>query len=403
MRVFFRLTIIVVLLQIVAACKSLKRMLPEGPALTKTERAEVLNQPKASIQYTADPKVDFPVFPIQVWAATYELDLILVSQHPDWNMHEYAKLATPEGDLWVMKDAQEGSLDQFVVADLANVEAWLPELPVVRKSYPVKIVDNSTNKMLDMAFEYENIKGQKIKATYVGKHPKTELKKKNGSTMGHSRNQLLVALDLPYRDFGKKAIISYDGEVYKMDKLLGLVPFQMALTQTQGGASSGTLYLESSGDGVQTTHQNNDVAVKQNWVIETKNGGTILKQKNNFRTLTYEFEGTETLELKRAHVQQWNKGERGVDIIFSPALPDLRRPFNGVFKGNFVMDIAGENNNATGTVTAAWKDGKAVFNVQPSKPWWVVDRPMKTVIEYTDKKATIAIEMLPDPTESTVK
>lgn len=178
--------------------------------------------------------VQFPILPLQVWAATYELDLILVSQNPDWNMHEYAKLETPDGDLWVMKDAEEGSLDQYIVTDLANVDAWLPELPVVRKSYPVKVVDNSTNKMLDMSFSYENIKGQKVEAWYQGKRPK-QRSKKNGSTMGHSRNQLLVALDLPYRDFGKKAGISYDGKPYKMNKLLGLVPFQITLTQTQEG------------------------------------------------------------------------------------------------------------------------------------------------------------------------
>ena len=394
-----RLLLVLMLLQLTNACKNIKRMLPEGPALTAKERQKVLSQAKHTINYTAAPKVDFPVLPIQVWGATYELDIILVSQHPAWNMHEYAKLQTPQGPLWVMKDAEEGSLDQYIVTDLPQVYEWLPELPVVRKSFPVEIVDNSTEKMLDMAFRYENIKGEKVEATYKGKRPKTELKKKNGSTMGHSRNQVLVALNLPYRDFGKKATISYDGTAYKMNKLLGLVPFQMALTQTQGGISAGKFVMEKESGNLSTTHPTQGASVSQNWTVEQKDGKTIVQQKNEFRTLCYEFEGTETLELKVAYVQQWNEKEKGVRIEFSPALPDLRRPFEGEFSSNFVMDIAGENNNATGTFTAKWEDGKALLFAHPTKPWWVTDRPMKTTINYEAKKASIHIEMLPDPTK----
>lgn len=399
MQLLFRLALILMLSQLVVACKNLKKMLPEGPALTATERNAFLNQKARTVTYTGSPQVAFPILPIQVWAATYELDLILVSKNPAWNMHEYAKLETPDGDLWVMKDAEEGSLDQYIVTDLPDVQAWLPELPVVRKSYPVQITDNSTEKMLDMAFVYENIKGEKVEATYQGKRPKTALKKKNGSTMGHSRNQLLVALDLPYRDFGKKASISYNGVPYKMDKLLGLVPFQMALTQTQGGASSGKFSMTEKNGVLTTTHQNSEQSVDQEWTVEQVSGKTIVQQKNNFRSLVYEFEGTETLELKAAYVQQWNKKEKGVRIEFSPALPDLRRPFDGEWTSNFVMDIAGQNNNAMGTVTALWKDGKAQLLVSPEKPWWVIDRPMKTTIDYENQQAKIVVEMLPDPTK----
>lgn len=399
-QLFYRLTTLLMLLQFVTACKSLKRMLPEGPALSTTERQTVLNQKAHQIDYKGVSLVAFPVLPVQVWAATYELDLILVSKNPDWNMHEYAKLETPNGDLWVMKDAEEGSLDQYIVADLPNIDAWLPELPVTRKSYPVKIEDKSTDKMLDMSFSYENVKGEKVEAWYQGKRPKTELKKKNGSTMGHSRNQLLVALDLPYRDFGKKAGISYDGKAYKMDKLLGLVPFQMALTQTQGGASSGNFEMSVKGEGILTTaHPSKGKPTLQNWSVKQVDNKTIVTQTNDFRSLVYEFEGTETLELKVAYVQQWNKEKKGVRMEFSPALPDFRRPFDGEYTSNFVLDIAGQNNNATGTVTASWKNGKATLSVTPTAPWWVVDRPMLTTIEYKEGKALINIEMLPTPTK----
>lgn len=385
---------------LITACKGLKRMMPEGPAISAKERVAYLDNPKHEVNYTAPPLVDFPVSPIQVWAATYELDIILVSKHPAWNMHEYAQLQTPEGLLWIMKDAAEPTLDQYIVADLDSIDTWLPELPVVRKSYPVVVEDKSTSSMLDLVFRYENIKGEKIRATYKGKPPTTEQKKKNGSTMGHSRNQLLVGLNLPYRDFGKKATISYDGEAYKIDKILGLIPFQMALQQTQGGASAGLFELEQRGEQLISSHYNTETAVEQIWKVEKSENTTTLSQTNNFRTASYTFVGTgETLELQQASIQQWNKPEAGVTITFSPALPDMRRPFEGNFTSNFVMDIAGQNNNAIGTMTASWKDGQAILTVNPTAPWWVTDRPMQTTIEYNSQTAKVNIEMLPNPME----
>lgn len=393
--------LIMVLTQFFTACKSLKRMLPEGPALTQQERTETLNKSTPhQVNYTGEPLVDFPVMPLQVWAAAYELDIILVSQHPDWNMHEYAQLATPEGNLWIMKDAKEGSLDQFIVADIPNIQSWLPELPVVRKQYPVKIIDQSTDKMLDLEFEYENVKGVLVKANYQGKYPKTALKKRNGSTMGHSRNQLLVALDLPYRDFGKKASITYDGQAYKMDKLLGLVPFQMALKQTQGGLSSGQYTLRKKENNVViSTHQNQEVAVEQEWLYTSSPQKTTLQQKNDFRTLNYEFKGMDQQELEVAYVQQWNKKEQGTRITFAPPLPDIRRPFEGQYQSDFVIDMNGQKSNAVGKVTVEWIKGKASITVIPTAPWWMKDRPMQALINYDNGEAQVTINMLPDPTK----
>ena len=396
MNKLFNLLALLMLLKLVTACQNLKKMLPEGPALTTKERQEVLSQPAHNIKYTDKTKVDYPISPVQVWAATYELDLILVSKHPYWNMHEFAKLATPQGDLWLMKDAKEPELDQYITADLEDIDSWLPELPVARQSYPVKVVDSSNRKMLDLRFSYQNINGEKVEVSYQGKWPKTTLKKKNGSTMGHSRNQLLVGLDLPYRDFGKKATISYDGKFYKMDKLLGLVPFQMALTQTQGGASAGHFELEKKDGKLTSIHKTNKTTIPQDWTVIETDKKTTLSQKNDFRTSSYVFDKENNhLHLKEAYVQQWNKAEKGVKMTFSPALPDLRCPFEGDYQSNFVLDIAGDNNNVTGTVTAKWENGEAILLVNPSKPWWVTDRPMKTVIKYDNNKADINIKMLP--------
>lgn len=384
---------------LLSACRNIKRMLPEGPAFTEKERQTLMDEPPHAVRYTGAPKVDFPVLPLQVWAATYELDIILVSQHPDWNMHEYAQLATPEGTIWMMKDAEEGTLNQTIVADLEDIQAWMPELPVERKAYPVKVVDNSTDKRLDLQFEYETLKGQQVVATYQGKRPRTQLKKQNGSTMGHSRHQLLAALHLPVRDFGQKASIQYDGKAYKMDKLLGLVPFQMALQQTQGGASSGQFALSSTKGGLQSAHHKEGASVEQQWTVKRSGGRTIVRQQSSFRALQYEFEGEDTLCLKVAHAQQWNQSVPGARFEFSPALPDLRRPFEGRYTSNFVLDIEGQHRNAKGTITVEWVEGTAQVTLTPTDPWWVTDRPMRTIIQYTTEGTVeVGITMLPAST-----
>lgn len=385
---------------IISACRNLKRMLPEGPVLKDKERIAYLDQSDHAVIYTGPPKVAFPVLPLQVWAATYELDIILVSQNADWNMHEYAQLATPEGPIWLMKDAEEGSLEQFIVADLPNIQAWLPELPVVRKAYPVQVEDKSTDKLLDLRFEYNNIKGEQVIATYQGKPPTTPQKKTNGSTMGHSRDQLLVALDLPYRDFGKKATIQYDGKPYPLKKLLGIVPFQMALQQTQGGASSGQYVLRGSATALESEHIKAEEAVRQSWTLVSEPGKTTVRQNGDVRDLVYEFEGNETLGLKVAYAQQWNKAAPGARFEFAPALPDLRRPFEGRYTSEFVLDIAGQNSNAKGTITAEWLNNDQVqLTITPLEPWWVTDRPMQSTLTYQkDGSVVVNIVMLPAST-----
>jgi hypothetical protein len=392
MQILKKLAYLIMFSQLLTACKNLKRMLPEGPAFSNNERTEWQKKAAHKVHYTDVALTDFPVPAVQAWAATYDLDIILVSKHPEWNMHEFARLTTPQGDLWIMKDAQEGSLDQFVVADLDDIQAWLPELPVQRKSYPVKVVDRSTNKKLQLSFEYENYLGVLVKASYEGKRPVTPLQKKNGSTMGHSKNQLLVGLDLPFRDFGQKADISYDGVAYKMDKILGLVPFQMALKQTQGGLSSGQYTLEATSHQLVSSHFAAQESIEQTWQTFERQGMRYLQQRNDFRTTTYAFEQEGC--LKSASIQQWNKEDKGMQIQFYPALPDIRRPFRGSYSSKFVLDIGGKNNNAYGWATVFWENGKAVVQIIPEKPWWVVDRPMQTTISYKGNQAVIEIKMM---------
>lgn len=365
------------------AC-GISKLLPKKPVLTAKERQALPTQ--RNVVYTGKPLVEMPVLPVQVWAATYALDVILVSQHPDWNMHELAKLRTPEGDLWLMKDADNATLSQFIVANVANIEQWLPEIPVLRKSYPVRVEERQEGKFFSLRVEYENRHNELVKAEYYGKIPVTKQPQRNGSTMGHSRDQLIAVLDLPLRDFGKRASISYNGKPYKMKRLLGLVPFQMALTQTQGGISRGNYEQKPDKQGFSVHYAFPETTVANTWTLRDSGDYTIAEQQNNLRTIRYFFQrGAEgRLELAHASVQQWDSAVESFRISFFPALPDLRCRFDGTLESTFVMDVGGQPNHATGNVQAYWlNDGQAcALNILPTAPWWVTDRPTQTTIRY---------------------
>ena len=62
--------------------------------------------------------------------------------------------------------------------------------------------------------------------------------------MCHSKDALLAVLDLSHRTFGRRSEVSYNGEIHSTKRLLGMVPFHMALQQTQGGLASGNIRQE---------------------------------------------------------------------------------------------------------------------------------------------------------------
>jgi hypothetical protein len=372
-----------------SACSSIRKLLPQGKVLTVQQRLKLESQKvNTKIKYSENPKYDFPIIPLQIWAATYDLDIVIVSNHPKWNMHELARLQTAEGPLWIMKDARNGTLEQSITADIENIDQWLPEIPVKRKSFPVKVIDRSDKKTLNLYFEYENQDGENCKIEYKGPYPTQLQSKRNGSTMGHSREQLIAVLDLPYRNFGKKAKISFDGKEYKIKKILGLIPFQMALKQTQAGVSIGNFSMKKSGEKIFSTHHKESGDIVQEWSLENTGTAKILTQDNALRTIFYQFNLEN--ELEKAWVDLKYPLHKAFEISFFPPLPDCSRSFEGSFKSNFVMDVNGQKSHAIGYIESISSDEKAILKIIPEKPWWVKDRPMKVEI---DKGAEVRIRI----------
>jgi hypothetical protein len=78
------------------------------------------------------------------------------------------------------------------------------------------------------------------------------------------------------------------------------------------------------------------------------------------------------------------------DVLFRPALPDLRRPFTGTTQSAFAVDIAGQKGHGTGTVRCHWADADTVeVEMIPTEPRWFADRPMKTTIRYDATGMTV--------------
>jgi hypothetical protein len=333
--------------------------------------------------YDGPPVVPFPVVPLQVWGLAYDLDLVVVSKHPSWDMHELARLTTPDGPLWLAKDARAGSLEQSIVADLPDIEAWLPEVPVRRMSYPVRVDDRSTADRLDLTVDWQTVDGEEARVAYRGKPPLTAQAKRNGSTMGHSRDAVLAVLDVSHRTFASSTDITIGGQAYRTDRILGLVPFRMALIQVQGGLAVGETSQEASEGGVSVRYKAWSGAwIDTAWTQSiAPDGAVVLEQADPVRTLRYRFRPDgDALELESAEVTQWGRAAPTVHVAFSPPLPDVRRPFLGEVRVSYVIDVNGQLGHAVGHVVAKWVGDSVVLDVAPIAPWWTLDRPLRATV-----------------------
>lgn len=394
-----KLAVAMTLVSILSGC-SLTRMLPKGPVLDPAEREAVWGTSQSSgVDYLSEPTIDQPVLPFMIFGLTYDLDIALVSKHPDWDMHEYARIQTPDGPLWIAKDSRKSTGDQLLVADIDDIYHWLPEIPLARKSDDLEVVERGEGDQLDLTFRYENFDGQPVEAHYEGPRPESDQSKRNGSTMGHSRNQVLAVLDLPYRDFGTDASISIDGQDWGMKRILGLKSMQFALRQTQGGIAEGQYRIEQGEAGGEQTEVDGYTFPARFRTLHAMPGGPevpmtwqtmegvdalLVRQESRLRQLTYRFKVTSdgALELTDARVRTWNATDDTLHIAFSPPLPDLRRRFKGSHQSRFVVDINGQRNHAVGKITTDWTDRGPRLQIRGETPWWFAERCASTTIDF---------------------
>ncbi len=386
---------------LLSAC-GLKRMLPEGPVLKPNQRDAAFGETLASAaSYTSLPESDVPVLPFMVFGVAYDLDIVVVTEHPVWDMTEIARIDTPDGPLWLAKDARRSDLEQIIIADIPDLFTWMPEIPVRRVQGTVRVEDRSSESDLDMDIFYTNPDGEPVHISYQGKVPVAEQGKRNGSTMGHSQGTVMAVLDLPVRNLARSTTVRINGETQKVRKIAGLVPFTMALTQTQAGIAIAAIAMtphppafpDAPTSTVDLTHQLAEGrTATQTWHVGRGSNGARLVQRSELRTIEHRFIGTESLEWTGATVQQVGKDEPALVITANPALPDLRRRFEGVVSSRFVMDVAGQQSHATGEIHAEWVDDDVVVRIRPDAPWWVAERPMDSRIHQTTNGFTLRTE-----------
>lgn len=369
---------------VIAGWFGLGDLVPYGPVLTPQQREAYASQRPSGVTYTGPRRVEAPVPPLQIFGVTYDLDLVLVSKHPSWHMHEYARLATPEGPVWLAKDARTGTLEQSIVAQIDDIESFLPEVGVPRKSATVEVVDHSTSTTIDLQIRYDNIDGEPVEVTYRGPFPSALESRRNTSTMGHSRGSVMAVLDMPHKTFARSVSMTIGGRPQPIDRILGLVPFQLALIQTQAGFSIGRWTQQGS----TTTHAS---GASQTWQLHDHGDHVDWVQCDPLRTLRYRFRRQgDALELERATVEPWDRATPACAVQFVPPLPDAALPFTGTYEGRFVVDVNGQASHCIGQVRATSTEAGTTYDLQPTAPAWCADRPMRAVVQID---AEVRVEM----------
>lgn len=365
-------------------------LIAKGPVQSGRQRHAFMKAMGLSgVRYQGQARVPFPVLPLQAFGVAYDLDLVLVDESAEWDMHEYARVATPDGPVWLCKDSRVGTLEQSIVADLDGLDHVLPEVPLPRRRSKVDVVDKSRGDTLDLSFAYTNVDGVPVEASFKGPAPVHTLRHRNSSTMGHSANAVLCALDVSASTFATSSSVTLGGVRQQMRKILGFVPFQVALRQTQAGLSTGSWLQGRDADGLWTRHASGAL---QRWTKVRSGGEVVLSQVHPWRTLRYSFQvNGDALELFRIDIDQHGRTDEPCSILFAPAIPDLRFAFDQAWKGRWVIDVNGQHGHADGGIRLERGAGFDRLHIVPHAPRWTLDRPLVSEVRFDGDDVSVDV------------
>lgn len=564
----------------------------DGPVLDNWDRVRTFSGDEFSrARYRGQPVIPSPVLPVMAFGAHFDLDVILRPKSERWDMTEIARLSTPDGPLWLALETQAGSGQQFLVADVPEIDALMPEIPLKRKQGSFKVEENLTSERLELAIRYTGYEGDEVEARIESDAPYKVEKKRNSPTFNHSEDSLLAVVDMAARQSAFEVDLKVNGRKQRMEKVGGIVPFQFVATQAQGGLAVGSftvvpqqtfafdstmaeIVVRAPGepepaprseperkvtklvkvDPLTTTLQDNQEAIQEcytgrleenpelagqilvafkvaegkgegfnvvsnttedealaeclteqlasvtfpeavdgdvgfpfqfaagaglvlsktgavdgsddseepdaseeelpedaladaeldeegtdllaedpgdedlldeepkrtvqppargpyladfvtvhamesgnqvemPWEVSRKGNRVYAVQHSDLRTLTYEYlVHYDALELVRISVNQYGRAVPTTQITFSPALPDLRRSFDGRQVSRYVIDVNGQESYAVGTAEAWWSETGVKLKVTPEAPKWTQQRPMTTSINYMTDRADVTIQ-----------
>ncbi len=374
-----RLTLLPILL--ILGC-GLRPLLPRGPAVRGNDLRTFESAEQSPAEYTGDPKVVFPVVPLQAFGLQYAVDVVYVSSNENWDMHEYARLDLPEESVWIAKDSdQQGR--QTIVSERANLERWMPEIPAPRIQAPIGLIDRSDGRAIDVELSYTNPTGEHVEIRAKGKMPKKPPAKRNGSTMGHSKDVVAAVLDIERFGSRVRGSMAFDGEPTPFKRIFGIVPFRFLLQQTQAGLVITNFRQIQSDDGFELVRPS---PAEPDWPTVSQEGWQITQQTAQYDNGINLFLYTYTNGgLSRITIRQHGVDHPTFEMHLQPALPDVRRTFDGTHRSSFLMDVNGQRGHGTGYVDVKWEGTQSVtIDVTPTAPWWLADRPMQSTIRFND-------------------
>ena len=354
-----------------------------GPA----ERVEFEVPRPSGVTYIGDAFTPHPVLPFQVFGLYYELDLVLVSKNSGWDMHEYARILTPNGPIWMAKDARPDGV-QTIVSDIASLESLIAEVPVPRITGSLEVEDKSQGNQIEVSLRYSNPDGVATEVHFSGRLPTSPPRRRNGSTMGHSRQAVAAVLDLERFGTRNRASMTMNGDEVAISRLLGVSPMLYLLQQAQGGFAVSS--WETAGDETSfvltrpgsemawdpaTGEEGWPTARSEMWTVQ----GDLVVGDFGLNRFEYRFDNR---ELQSVQVHQFGRDIPVFELFLQPALPDLSRPFSGQAESRFRMDINGQSGHGSGIIRATWNDDQVELQIIPEAPWWLADRPMHGVIIF---------------------
>ncbi len=349
---------------------TLAHLRPQGPVQSLPERCTWLAAGSPAHRGAAEGPL---LLPLQVFGVTYDLDVVLVSRQPHFNMHEYARLRTPTGPVWLCKDARESDLTQTIVADWELLHDVLPEVPLERSRRRVVVHESVVAGELDLRIDYRNDRDQRCEVAVQAILPRFPVRTRNSSTMGHSRGSVWAVLDVSHKTLAKKASLSLDGDKVPLERIMGVVPFAVILEQTQAGMSAGSWRFEQDDGGYSSFHGD----LRQAWTSTETELEEVVSQHGPLRTIEYRFmKGPQgQRRLAKVIVRAYGHRRPATIVHFRPFLPDLRME-DARGRGEAIVDVGGQPSHGMFRWTAHRKGDEAELRIEPVAPRWTLDRPM---------------------------